>query len=100
VSVKPWIVYSLVRLGLFGATFTALQLLEVYWLWAAIVATVVSMAISYIAFAGLRDRVAQDLAARRARGSVDPDAADEDALAENTAVDEHPRPPSSTSREP
>ena len=92
-SVKPWIVYSLVRLGLFGATFVVLQILGLYWLWAAIVATVVSMAISYIAFAGLRDQVAQDLAARRARGSVDPDAADEDARADDTAVDEHPAPP-------
>lgn len=97
---NPWVVYSLVRLGLFGAAFGVLQLLELYWLWAAILATVVSMAISYIAFAGLRDRVAQDLAARRARGPVDPDAADEDALADDTAPGERPGPPSGTSREP
>jgi len=44
--VKPWIAYSLVRLGLFGAAFGLLQLLGLDWLAAAIIATVVTMAIS------------------------------------------------------
>ncbi len=100
-GVKPWIAYSLVRLGLFGAALGLLLLLPIHWLWATLIATVVSMAVSYIAFAGLRDQVALDLAARRARGSVDPDAADEDAAAEDSALDGHPAPPpASTPREP
>ncbi|WAB82064.1 DUF4229 domain-containing protein [Microcella daejeonensis] len=98
---KPWIAYSLVRLGLFGAALGLLLLLSVQWLIAAVLATVISMAVAYIGFAGLRDQVARDLAARRARGSVVPDAGDEDAAAEDSALDGHPAPPpGGTPREP
>jgi phosphate/sulfate permease len=80
---RPWIVYSLVRFGLFGATFAALMVAELDVWWAAIVATIVAFTVTYIFFPGLRRAVADDLAARRARTTPDdPDADAEDAVAE------------------
>lgn len=96
---NPWIKYSLVRLGLFGAAFALLFLvlpapLESVGITgfavvviAAVVAAIVALTVSYIFFARLRDAVAVDLAERRRRPTVDPDAAAEDAAAEDAAVD-------------
>lgn len=90
---SPWIKYSLVRLGLFGAVLAALYALLPAPLAsigvtgfaaavaAAAVAAVVAMTVSYIFFGALRDAVALDLAERRRTPSVDPDAAEEDAAA-------------------
>jgi membrane protein implicated in regulation of membrane protease activity len=93
--VRPWIVYSLLRLGVFAAVFA---LLATYlrlplesmgiagfpmYLLAALVAALISFAVSYIFFARLRHAVAADLADRRERarrGEVDDDTAEEDAL--------------------
>jgi len=77
--VSPWILYSLVRLGLFAATFAILLVLEFDWWWAAILASIIALAISYIFFAPLRNAVAADLHARRTQPAGDPDAAAEDA---------------------
>lgn len=76
---SPWILYSLVRLGLFAATFAILLVLEFDWWWAAIVASIIALTISYIFFGRLRDAVAADLHARRTQPAGDPDAAAEDA---------------------
>lgn len=81
--VSPWIQYTLLRLGIFGAGLGLLLAIGLDWWWAAIVATIISMTVSYIFFGGLRDAVALDLAARRQRPSVDPDADAEDALGES-----------------
>lgn len=83
---SPWIQYTLLRLGLFGVTLGLLLAIQLDWWWAAIVATVVSMTVSYIFFGTLRDAVAVDLAARRAKPAADPDAAAEDAAAEETVA--------------
>lgn len=85
---SPWIQYSLLRLGLFGVTLGLLLAIQLDWWWAAIVATIVSMTVSYIFFGKLRDAVALDLAARRAKPAVDPDAAAEDAAAEDAAAED------------
>ncbi|KQV25714.1 MULTISPECIES: DUF4229 domain-containing protein [unclassified Microcella] len=88
---NPWIQYSLVRLGIFGAAFALLFLvlpapLEsigvvgfAVIVIAAVIAAVVALTVSYIFFGRLRDAVAADLAERRAKPAVDPDAAAEDA---------------------
>lgn len=81
---SPWIQYTLLRLGIFGAGLGLLLAIGLDWWWAAIVATVVSMTVSYIFFGALRDAVALDLAARRQRPAVDADADAEDALGEST----------------
>jgi phosphate/sulfate permease len=92
--VNPWIRYSLVRVGIFLAAFAVLFVLlpaplatvQVTGLAvvviSAVVAAIISLAISYIFFARLREAVALDLAERRSRPAADPDALDEDAAAE------------------
>ncbi|UTT63254.1 DUF4229 domain-containing protein [Microcella humidisoli] len=84
---SPWIQYSLVRLGLFGVSFGLLMAVSLDWWWAAIIATIIAMTVSYIFFSSLRDAVALDLAARRERPAADPDAEAEDAAADERADD-------------
>ncbi|MBH0009684.1 DUF4229 domain-containing protein [Salinibacterium sp. SWN1162] len=79
---KPWIAYSLLRLGVFAAAFTVLMIAGTEpWL-AAVIATVLGFAISYVFFGKLRDAVALDFAARREGPSHDPDREAEDAEAD------------------
>nr|WP_279535894.1 DUF4229 domain-containing protein [Microcella frigidaquae] len=70
------------RLGLFGVTFGVLMAIQLDWWWAAIVASIIAMTVSYIFFGTLRDAVALDLAARREKPAADPDAEAEDAAAD------------------
>lgn len=82
---SSWIQYSLLRLGLFGVTFGILFAVGIDWWWAAIIASVLAMTISYIFFGKLRDAVAADLHDRRTRPADDPDADAEDAVAPSQA---------------
>ena len=76
--VKPWVLYSLIRVGIFVVVF-GLLLLTPIWTWvSAIIAAVVGLCVSYIFFGKLRDAVALDLAQRRARPAGDADTAAED----------------------
>lgn len=75
---KPWVAYSLLRVGLFAAVFAVLMLLGIEWWLSAIIAAVIGLCVSYIFFGRLRDRVTRDIAARRAAPAPDPDAAAED----------------------
>jgi cell division protein FtsW (lipid II flippase) len=77
--VKPWVTYSLVRVGFFAVVFAALYIAGVPWWLAAIIAAVVGLCVAYIFFGRLRDAVAVDLAERRARPAGDGDSAAEDA---------------------
>lgn len=78
--VKPWIAYSLVRVGVFALAFAILMLVGVEWWLAAIVAAVIGFCVAYIFFGKLRDAVALDIAARRsAPVTKDADATAEDA---------------------
>ncbi|NEM91013.1 DUF4229 domain-containing protein [Galbitalea soli] len=77
---RPWISYTLIRLGIFAAAFVILVALQVNVFAAAIAAAVIGLAISYIFFRGLRDRVALDLAARARRAPKSRDDAEEDEL--------------------
>jgi hypothetical protein len=65
--VKPWLQYSLIRVGIFVVVFAVLYLLrpDLWWAW-ALGAALISLCVGYIFFGDLRDRVAADLAARRA----------------------------------
>ena len=75
---KPWLAYSLVRVGIFALVFAALMLIGVAWYWAAIIAAVVGLCIAYIFFGKLRDAVALDIVKRRAAPSGDADSIAED----------------------
>ena len=75
----PWIRYSIIRIGLFAASFTILMVLNIVWWASALLATVIAFALSYIFFVRQRDKLAEDLAIRLDR-SKQPDS---DALAED-----------------
>jgi len=78
--VKPWVAYSLIRVAVFAAVFAILMVAGAEWWLAAVIAAVVGLCVAYIFFGGLRDRVAADIASRRAGQTVDVDA---DAAAED-----------------
>lgn len=84
---KPWLKYSVVRLGLFAVVLGVLLVLRFDPLWATLIAAVVGFCISYLFFAPLRRRVALDLADRRSRPAKldDDSAAEDEAIAEDEA---------------
>ena len=75
---RPWIAYTLVRVGLFAVAFAILSLLGVPWWLAAVLAAAIGFCVAYIFFRGLRERVAADLVAARASTDKRPDEAVED----------------------
>jgi membrane protein implicated in regulation of membrane protease activity len=75
---RPWITYTLVRVGLFAAFFAVLYLIGLEWWLAAVIAAALGFCVAYIFFRGLRTRVAADLAAARARTDKRPDESVED----------------------
>jgi flagellar biosynthesis/type III secretory pathway M-ring protein FliF/YscJ len=86
---RPWITYTIVRVGLFLVLFAVLyaltaQLWSLAWAAAALVAALLSFCISYIFLGRLRARVAEELAASRGRRDVKA-GSDEDT--EDTVVD-------------
>ena len=76
---KPWLAYSLVRVGVFALVFALLMLANVQWWLSAILAAIVGFCVGYVFFGRLRDRVALDIAERRARPTGDADSRAEDA---------------------
>ena len=80
---SPWIRYSLVRLGIFGAVFLLLFVLGFQWWVALLFATVISFTAGYIFFAKTRDEIVTSLrerAEKKKAASRDVDAEVEDSL--------------------
>ncbi|GGL05036.1 hypothetical protein GCM10007382_26180 [Salinibacterium xinjiangense] len=78
VKVKPWVAYSLARVGIFAVIFAALLYSGIYpWL-SAIIAAVISFCASYLFFGKLRDAVARDIVVRRAKPATNADTEAED----------------------
>ena len=75
---RPWIAYTLVRVGLFALFFTVLYLIGLDWWLAALLAAALGFLVAYIFFRGLRTRVAGQLAAARANTDKRPDELVED----------------------
>jgi hypothetical protein len=75
---RPWIAYTLLRVGLFAALFAVLLALGLEWWLAALVAAGLGFCVSYIFFRRLRERVAADLADARANKDPRPDEVVED----------------------
>ena len=77
---NPWLRYSLVRIGIFGAVFVILWLVGIVWWLGAIFATVISFSIGYIFFSQTRESLATDLKQRAERkaSQIDEDAKAED----------------------
>ena len=77
--VKPWIAYSLARVGVFALALIVLMLLAVPWWAAAPIAAVIGLCVGFIFFGKLRDAVALDIVARRSAPAKDADSVAEDA---------------------
>mgnify|MGYP001029518731 FL=1 len=69
----------MIRFGLFGAVFAGLLFADIAWWIAALFATVIAFAVSYIFLAHQRDELAADIKARvEKRGMAEDDAESED----------------------
>ncbi len=82
---SPWIRYSLVRLGIFGAVFVLIYLFGFPWWVALIFATILSFTAGYVFFSQTRDQIVQDMKKRAERKKTrhrDIDAEVEDSLSE------------------
>jgi hypothetical protein len=79
--VRPWIKYTLIRIVLFAGVLAVLMLFTPAPPWlATVIAAVVGLCVSYIFFRPQRDELAESIAARRARGEVNADEDEDDAL--------------------
>jgi uncharacterized membrane protein YphA (DoxX/SURF4 family) len=69
--VKPWVLYSLLRVGIFAVAFAVLMLVGfVPWL-AAIVAAVIGLCVSYLFLGRTREAMSQDLyKSRNVEGAI------------------------------
>ena len=78
---RPWIKYSLIRLGIFIVVLVVLLVVGVNPFVAAVVAAVAGLVIAYIFFRNIRDEMAAELAARSTKPviirNVDTDAEDD-----------------------
>ena len=78
---RPWIKYSLVRIGIFAVVLAALLLFQVNPFIATVVAAVAGFVLAYIFFRKLRDEVAKEFASRNEKPvpikNVDTDAEDQ-----------------------
>lgn len=68
---KPWIVYTLIRIALFAAALTILLIVGVTNWIAAIVAAIIALCVSYLFFRPQRDAVATKLYEARASARED-----------------------------
>lgn len=89
---NPLVTYSLARLVLFVAVLGVVSLLGARQLMALLLAAVISLLLSYVLLRPLRDRAAEQLAARAQRRLATPRRPSEDEAIEDAAVDaaEHP----------
>jgi hypothetical protein len=83
--VKPWLLYSVIRLALFAVVLTILLLAQTPGWIAAIIAAIFGLAASYLFLGTLRAQVVQDVADRRSGRTKAPadDEDVEDALGRN-----------------
>ena len=75
---RPWIAYTLVRVGLFALFFTVLSVIGLQWWLAAVLAAALGFLVAYIFFRGLRGKVAGEIATARANTDKRPDEVVED----------------------
>lgn len=76
---KPWLLYTVARLGIFLAALTVLLLVGTGWIWGAVFASAISLALSVLFLGSLRQRVADALQERVEKPAKDADSETEDA---------------------
>jgi uncharacterized membrane protein YdjX (TVP38/TMEM64 family) len=75
--VKPWIVYTLIRVGIFAASFALLYGVFAIEPWlAAVIAAVIGLTISYIFFRPQRDAAVQAFVTKSPAAKSDEEAED------------------------
>ena len=74
-----WIKYTLIRLGLFALVTIVIALIGATWLIAAVLAAMISFAVSVIFLSGMRDEMSKQIYQKRNKSS-DSDADFEDKL--------------------
>jgi hypothetical protein len=68
--VKPWVLYSAIRVGIFAASFALLYwALGVTWWLAAVLAAVIGLCVAYLFFRPQRDEVVNALVTRATQGA-------------------------------
>ncbi len=75
---SPWIQYTAARLGIFIGALTVCLLLGTGWIFGAIYATLIALALSVLFLGGLRRRIAADLQRRVEKPEKDKDSDVED----------------------
>lgn len=75
---KPWVLYTAARLGMFLVALTLLLLLGTGWVYGTIFATAISLSLSILFLGNLRQRVADSIRTRVERPVRDSDSATED----------------------
>jgi len=75
---SPWITYTLARLGFFVVALVVLLALGTGWIWGAIFATLISLALSVLLLSELRLRIANDIQRRIQKPAADIDSDVED----------------------
>ncbi|MFM6968273.1 MAG: DUF4229 domain-containing protein [Microbacteriaceae bacterium] len=82
---KPWVLYTVARLGLFLASLAILLLVGTGWVMGAIFATAISLALSVLFLGSVRQRVADSLKDRVTQPKKDADSETEDAQLNKSA---------------
>ena len=75
---SPWITYTLARLGIFVVALVFLLVLGTGWIWGAVFATLISLALSVLFLSGLRQHIANDIQRRVEKPTTDIDSDVED----------------------
>jgi hypothetical protein len=93
---RQWVLYSLIRVGVFAAALVLLVLVGVNVIVAAVAAAVIGFCVSYIFLRGPRDAVAKSIVDLRTRKDRDDDNDIEndllDRIDENLEGDSRPKP--------
>lgn len=85
---RPVLIYSVLRLGLFGLAFVGMLALGARGVLAALLAAIVSLGLSFVLLRTQRDQVALAVVERRARrGGRTGRVLDDDSAAEDAALD-------------
>lgn len=75
---RPWLIYTLIRLAMFIGALTVMLLLGIGWVIGAVLATLASLALSIIFLGELRGQVAAALRERVEKPKLDADSEIED----------------------
>lgn len=83
---RIWVLYSVIRVGVFFAVFTLLMVYEIDWWLSAILAAIISLCVSYLFLRRPREKLARSIHdLRHGTGEIESDNDDDEV--EDAAVD-------------